>query len=329
MAYYRLVITKRKSTGDNVLQFSELNFYDSLGNKIQWDVVEIQCNMTGVSSSETIHKIVDGNYNTKFCTRDWGYNLENNCEINIQVNDSMTFPAKYSYVTGNDSPNRDPVSWVLSYSKDGTEYKVISEVNDASITNNRREETQLFDVTIVEAKYLVVDNSTIYTIENGELVDLGTTEITSELFKTHGIGEPPTSEILLTLTNPKVLVWNNKEQPEIKATVTATPYPQTLYSENYNMTDSTIVGIEKVVAVASDDVMFSISFDNGTTWKYYTGTEWATLSEETSGMTAETIMSVPTDKWSEVATTGYYMVRVTIPSLESTFEKFVVDYLNR
>lgn len=177
-------------------------------------------------------------------------------------------------------------------------------------------------------KYLIQDATTIYTVTDGTLEDLQTTALTAELFRAHGMEDPPTSEILLTLINPKVLAWNDDERPEITATVTATPYPQTLYSPDYDMTDHTILGIEKIIVVASDDVTFAVSFDSGETWKYYTGTEWATLSEETSGMSAETIMSVPTDKWADVATTGTFKVRATLQSITSTLESFVVDYLN-
>ena len=177
-------------------------------------------------------------------------------------------------------------------------------------------------------KYLIQDATTIYTVKDSVLEDLQTTDLTAELFQTHGMEDPPTSEILLTLNNPKVLAWSDEEQPEITATVMATPYPQTIYSPEYGMTDPTILGIEKVIAVASEDVTFAVSFDSGENWKYYTGTEWATLSEETSGMSAETIMSVPTDKWTEVATTGTFKVRATLPSVESTLSSFIVDYLN-
>lgn len=180
-----------------------------------------------------------------------------------------------------------------------------------------------------DTKYLIQDDTTLYTVVNGELEDLETADITAELFRMHGMEEPPLSEILLTLTNPKVLVWSDEEQQHVTATITATPYPQTLYSPDYDMTDATILGIEKVIAVASDDVTFSVSFDSGETWKYYTGTEWATLSEDTSGMTAEAIMAVPTDKWAEVANTGHFMIRATLPGVESTLESFVVDYINR
>lgn len=181
----------------------------------------------------------------------------------------------------------------------------------------------------IDSKYLIQDGTTLYTVVNGELEAIESTELTAAFFDVNGMEEPPTSEQLLSLNNPKVFAWNKDEPPELSAVITATPYPQTLYSPDYDMTDATILGIEKVIAVASDDVTFSVSFDSGETWKYYTGTDWATLSEETSGMTAETIMAVPTDKWGEVATTGHYMVRATLPGVESTLESFVVDYINR
>lgn len=199
-------------------------------------------------------------------------------------------------------------------------------VNDKFYTSNGEDFNYHIKYTYL---YLVLDGSTIYTVEDGVLVELETTEITAELFQTHGMEEPPISEILLTLNNPKVFVWSDEEQQHITATITATPYPQTLYSPDYDMTDATILGIEKVIAVASDDVMFSVSFDSGETWKYYTGSEWATLSEDTSGMTAEAIMAVPTDKWAEVATTGHFTVRATLPGVESTLGSFIVDYINR
>lgn len=185
------------------------------------------------------------------------------------------------------------------------------------------------EVKVLETcKYLIQDATTIYTVADSVLEDLQTTDLTAGLFQTHGMEDPPTSDILLTLNNPKVLAWSDEEQPELTATITTTPYPQTIYSPEYDMTDPTILGIEKVIVEASDDVTFAISFDGGETWKYYTGTEWATLSEETSGMSTETIMAVPTDKWTEVATTGTFKVRATLPSVESTLSSFIVDYLN-
>lgn len=146
MSYYKFVITKRRGTGDVVLQFSELVFYDKDKNRIPWNVADIKCNMSAVTSSETIEKIVDGYSNTKFCTGGWGSGLTNECIITIHANDEMQYPKYYSYITGNDSPNRDPVSWKLMHSIDGASWRTIGEQTDVSITTVRNAETPLFDV---------------------------------------------------------------------------------------------------------------------------------------------------------------------------------------
>lgn len=329
MAYYRWDITKRKGTGGSYFEASELLFYNSDMQKIPWKIKSCSASLSQASSGEGIAKLFDGSYSTKYCTTGWGSSATGRCIINFEVDDSSEFPAYYSYVTGSDAVYKDPVTWTLSYSKDGEKYIVIGDVSDAAITNSRSSETQKFAVVApVYNVYLVQDDTTIYTIADGVLKDLETTEITADLFRTYGTEDPPTSEILLKLINPKVIAWNDEKQTEFTATVTATPYPQTIYSPDYDMTDHTILGIETVIVEASDDVTFAVSFDTGETWKHYTGTEWATLSEETSGMSAETIMAVPTDKWAEAATTGIFKIRATLPSIESTLSSVIVDYLN-
>ena len=53
-----------------------------------------------------------------------------------------------------------------------------------------------------------------------------------------------------------------------------------LYSENIDMSDSTILGIEKVTADCSDEVLFAVSFDDGASWWSCINAVWAKLSEE-------------------------------------------------
>lgn len=145
MSSYKLIITKRRGTGDVVLQFSELNFYDANKNKIAWDVVSIDCNMSGFAGEE-IGNIVDGSNSTKFCTGGWGSGTTAECIITINVSDSMERLSYYSYVTGNDSINRDPISWSLYYSEDGDTWEVIDVESDVTITTNRNAETSLFKI---------------------------------------------------------------------------------------------------------------------------------------------------------------------------------------
>lgn len=178
-------------------------------------------------------------------------------------------------------------------------------------------------------KFLVESDGVYYRVQGEEVTELAVMELTAEIFRTEGSDSVPAGSVLLTMSAPKVFCWTDGENPvNMRCKIEATPYPQILYSPVYDMTDPTILGIEKVITEASEDVTFAVSFDGGVTWKYYTGTEWATLSEDTSGMSAEAIMAVPTDKWAEAATTGTFQIRATLPTVESTLSSFTVDYLN-
>lgn len=299
MAFYKLVITKRKGTDDEALQFSELNLYDRIGNKIQWNVANIQSNMSGFNN-EGIENIVDGNNSTKFCTGGWGSALESRCEITIQVNDGMSLPAKYSYVTGNDSPNRDPVSWILSYSKNGTDYITISEVYDGIITDERNTETQLFNVII--KKYLIRDGSTLYTVTDGTIAVVEG-ELTSELFYESGTDEIPDGALLLPLESPEVLCWTNSDElPTLTATVHGTPKGKhEVISDNAYIWHPSIHGISSIVAVASDNAEIYLSFDGGE-WVVY-DTSSNTWISEAVGMTAAELVAVPESAWQTIAET--------------------------
>ena len=112
------------------------------------------------------------------------------------------------------------------------------------------------------------------------------------------------------------------------AEITAVPYNQTLYTDDYDMTHESIVGIENVVAEADENTLFALSFDSGTTWKAYDGTAWGNLSEEQSGMTKAALEGIGVDAWAEVAVTGKYRFRFVL--LESGWVKSIkVNYLNR
>jgi hypothetical protein len=84
---------------------------------------------------------------------------------------------------------------------------------------------------------------------------------------------------------------------------------QTVLTENVDMTDSTILGIEKVTADSDDNTLFAVSFDGGTTWWNYVDNAWAVLSDEQSGMTKAALADIGTDAWALKATTGHYMFR--------------------
>lgn len=181
-------------------------------------------------------------------------------------------------------------------------------------------------------RYLITDaNNELYTVEEGALLKLNETELTAEVFETYGIQDIPDGNLLLTLSDPTILYWHDSENrfPPFRATYTGIPKPQVIYSENIDMSDSSILGIEKVIANCDDAALFAVSFDAGETWWTYTGTDWAQLSEEKSGMSKSALEAISTDAWSEKAIIGQLMYRFVISGENGYVKTITTDYLNR
>lgn len=182
-----------------------------------------------------------------------------------------------------------------------------------------------------DKRYLIRSEAVVYTVVDGALSALETSDVTAELFRSSGIEGPPTSELLVTLTDPEILYWvDTTEYPidEVKVIQTAIPFPQTLESPDYFMSDETVLGIEKAVAVATESVQFAVSFDSGATWKTFIDGAWAELSETASGMSATTLNSIPTESWNAMATDGKFRFRISLMDETSEFTSLIVDYLN-
>lgn len=151
----------------------------------------------------------------------------------------------------------------------------------------------------------------------------------SEAFHAHGFSDFPRSEVLMRIENPVLLCWQDSqsELPMLKAGLKAMPPPQTVYSKNNVMTDSTVFGIEKVEIEADDTALFAFSFDGGGTWKAYLNGRWGELSEETSGMSREAVEEIGTDAWADAVTENQYMVRFTV--FEGGYvNRIIIHYVN-
>lgn len=179
------------------------------------------------------------------------------------------------------------------------------------------------------SKYLIRSGSTIYTVTDGALTALSETNLTASLFLNSGFDSIPDSSLLVTLADPEVMFWTDGEDelPTLTATVTGTPFPQTVITNDVDMSDPTVLGIESVEISASDDVLFAMSFDGGSTWKGYSN-QWVTLETENSGMTAAQFRNIPIEAWAQQATTGHYMVRFVLADAESYVENITVHYIN-
>lgn len=180
-------------------------------------------------------------------------------------------------------------------------------------------------------RYLVTDASgALYTVADGALLKMEETELTAEVFETYGVQDIPDGNLLVTLTDPTILYWHDSENhfPDFKATYTGVPIPQVLYSENIDMSDATILGIEKVTADCDDHVLFAVSFDDGESWWGCVDAMWARLSEEKSGMSKAALEAISVDSWAEKAVTGQIKYRFVISGADGYLRSITTDYLN-
>lgn len=184
-----------------------------------------------------------------------------------------------------------------------------------------------------DKRYLVRDGETIYTISNNALTSLGSVELTSTLFLDSGYDPDLNSmfdlSILSELSNPELLYWH--EETELAGNVTmlsvqGTPVlPQIVIYDTETIPDGSAIKI--IESAATDDVLFTITFDGGTTWKYHNGVTWTTAETISEGMNPNTLKSITEPIWAEVITSNTYQIRCALTSTTSSVEKIAVGYV--
>ena len=178
--------------------------------------------------------------------------------------------------------------------------------------------------------YLIRSNDIIYTTKEGILEEVGSLEVTAELFTTYGSAEIPDGSLFLHLINPQILYWQDTEElPLMKAIVNAVPYPQIIESDN-TIFDSSIVSISSVDIVATDTILFQFSADDGESWKAYDleTSSWVVVSEN-GGMSNEEIKQLTVTEWSKlVAELRQLKIRFTLNDKTETLTSIIVNYAN-
>ena len=93
--------------------------------------------------SELASNLLDYNINTKWCDNTYGTTSFGTSTVYIDNVNPIVFNSYY-YVTGNDSPDRDPVSWTLAVSNDNSNWSIIDTQTSVGITSSRQTNTQIF-----------------------------------------------------------------------------------------------------------------------------------------------------------------------------------------
>ena len=330
--YIKFAITKRRGGGSGYIQLSEIEFLDSNGSKYAWPAgTSASSSVNPTSSNENAARLIDGSTSTKFC----GY-TSGGVTFVIDLGESNTIDIRkynrWRWYTANDYQDRDPVSFSLSFSNDGSMYTQLDSVSDGSITTSRY--SLAYEGSLApdyDVRYLIGDgDGKLYTVENDELTELSETAISKALFLSDGLIEIPDGQLLLSLENPRVYLWQDSDDdpPGICISVAETPKPQVVITENVHLSHSTIVGVENVTIVSDDNTLFAVSFDDGITWWNYINDTWALLSETLSGQTRETMEAISTNAWAQKITAGGTIKFRFVLSGGGYVESITIHYLN-
>lgn len=80
---------------------------------------------------------IDNNSNTKWCAKAYTTAYTTN-EVIFQIDyGKNVYTTKYNYITGNDNPSRDPISWNIQISSDNINWTTVSTITNATITDNK------------------------------------------------------------------------------------------------------------------------------------------------------------------------------------------------
>jgi hypothetical protein len=145
--YLRWVMTQTKGA-DNfaAIQASDLVLLYN-GATVSWGPSASATNPDGGSTpNELAPKLLDYDIGTKWCDLSFGTTSFGTSTIYID-NVAPIFFNSYYYVTGNDSPNRDPVTWTLSGSNDNSTWTILNTQSNVVITDDRQTNTQIFNIT--------------------------------------------------------------------------------------------------------------------------------------------------------------------------------------
>lgn len=139
LRFIKFVVNEVRSRGTQ-MQFSEIEFLDADGNRYSWPAATTitSPDMPATASVEGQSKIIDGLPSTKFCTIRFASGRYLLIDLGPEDRlDVMEF-CVWRWWTGNDNYGRDPISFELWGSEDGSAYELLDSVVDMNVTTTRQ-----------------------------------------------------------------------------------------------------------------------------------------------------------------------------------------------
>ena len=180
----------------------------------------------------------------------------------------------------------------------------------------------------ISMRYLVRSDSNYYTITNDVLSEIQVAELTSDVFRNFGIEFIPSISLLNELSNPEILFWTEVDGWVLNDGLIVKGTPPLPYFVYYDAVDMFgYNGIEKLYCIASSDALFSVSIDDGQTWKYYDNGTWVTALTDLHGMFLNVTESITPTAWSEIITPSTTCkFRCVLTSVTSHVSKIYIKY---
>ena len=181
------------------------------------------------------------------------------------------------------------------------------------------------------SKFLLRENSVLYTVIDGVLTPIETSSLSSEIFREFGLDAIPDWVNFSSLVNPEILHWVDTPyvNPAFNVSMIATPPRQIVITDAISFAHETIKGIEAVIVDCDGDLTAAVSFDNKVSWKAWNGTEWVNLDSQFSGMSKETLEAITVDQWVQLYEGATEMfIRLSFTNTEQVVRQIYVDFLN-
>ena len=202
--------------------------------------------------------------------------------------------------------------------------------DDEVLSNYNYDYKRFINPPVYVVKFLIQNEDKYYTVSDSSLSEVSITELNAQAFKDYGFDDLPDGTLLMTLSAPEVLCWTDAETlPTLTATVKGIPQPQVIVSEEINLMDGSIKGIDSVAIDCKGEPIFAVSFDKKATWIMHNGTEWVAVSDKLAGMTKTEFEAITTEQWQaqyEVSSDMY--IRCTLLDETQSITTVSIGFVN-
>lgn len=164
----------------------------------------------------------------------------------------------------------------------------------------------------------ISENFSLITLRNTSVLGFNESIIFNELIENYIVNTSKAA--LYSYDSNYVSIENGKFSLSVDSTT-----EQTVTTNNIDLWDTSITGIESVTVTCTGTPAFAISFDEEITWKMHNGSEWVVLSEEATGMQAGTLEAITPEQWNEEIDNSILM-RFTLTNKEDSVTSVLIDF---